>query len=83
MVVAQLIEQLLPIPEVHGLNPVIGKILLKFNICLLSNVYWKDKNKKRGLGWAIFKKKVIHMIERDNYPNRTNTNVYIGCTIIS
>ena len=27
MVVAQLVEQLLPIPEVHGTNPVIGKKL--------------------------------------------------------
>ena len=54
MVVAQLIEQLLPIPEVHGLNPVIGKILLKFNICLLSNVYWKDENKKKRPGMGHF-----------------------------
>ena len=27
VVVAQLVEQLLPIPEVHGSNPVIGKTL--------------------------------------------------------
>ena len=36
VVVAQLVEQLLSIPEVRGLTPVIGKILL--NICLLSTV---------------------------------------------
>ena len=41
--VAQLVEQSLPIPEVCGLNPVIGKKIL--NICLLSTVYWKDENK--------------------------------------
>ena len=29
VVVAQLVERLLPIPEAHGLNPVIGK-----------NLYW-------------------------------------------
>ena len=31
--VAQLVEQLLPIPEVHGSNPVIGKNLFILNIC--------------------------------------------------
>ena len=30
--VAQLVEQLLPIPEVRGSNPVIGKNLFKLNI---------------------------------------------------
>ena len=39
VVVAQFVEQLLPIPEVHGSNPVIGKNLFIFNICLLSTVY--------------------------------------------
>ena len=34
VVVAQLVEQSLSIPEVRGLTPVIGKILL--NICLLT-----------------------------------------------
>ena len=37
--VAQLVEWLLPIPEVCSLNPVIGKNLFTLNICLLSNVY--------------------------------------------
>ena len=36
---AQLVEQLLPIPEVRSSNPVIGKNLFIFNICLLSTVY--------------------------------------------
>ena len=45
VVVAQLVEQSLPIPEVHGFNPVIGKYLFKLNICLFSTVYWKDENK--------------------------------------
>ena len=40
VVVAQLVERLLPIPEVRGSNPVIGKNLyLILNICLLSTVY--------------------------------------------
>ena len=37
VVVAQLVERSLPIPEVRSSNPVIGKNLL--NICLLSTVY--------------------------------------------
>ena len=37
--VAQLVERLPLIPEVRSLNPVIGKILFKLNICLLSTVY--------------------------------------------
>ena len=36
VVVAQLVERSLPIPEVRGSNPVIGKNLF---ICLLSTVY--------------------------------------------
>ena len=35
----QLVEWSLPIPEVHGSNPVIGKNLFILNICLLSTVY--------------------------------------------
>ena len=41
VVVAQLVEQLLSIPEVRGSTPVIGKILL--NICLLSTVLKRQK----------------------------------------
>ena len=52
--VAQLVEQLLPIPEVRGSNPVIGKKIL--NICLLSTVYWKDNNKEKEAGNGPFLK---------------------------
>ena len=41
VVVAQLVEQSLSIPEVRGSTPVIGKILL--NICLLSAVLKRQK----------------------------------------
>ena len=37
VVVAQLVERLLLIPEVRGSNPVIGKNLFILNICLLKN----------------------------------------------
>ena len=39
VVVGQLVERSLPIPEVRGSNPVIGKNLFISNICLLSTVY--------------------------------------------
>ena len=39
VVVAQLVERSLPIPDVPGSNPVIGKNLFKSNICFLSTVY--------------------------------------------
>ena len=55
--VAQLVERSLLIPEVRGLNPVIGKNLFISNICLLSTVYWKDKNKEKEAGNGSFKKK--------------------------
>ena len=43
VVVAQLVERSLPKPEVRGLNPVIGKIYMYYQL------YWKDENKeKRG-----------------------------------
>ena len=40
VVVAQLVERSLPIPEVRGSNPVIGKkLLILNNYCILSTVY--------------------------------------------
>ena len=43
MVVAQLVERLLPIPEVRGSNPVIGKIILN----IYCQLYWKVENKEK------------------------------------
>ena len=52
--VAQLVERSLPMPEVRGSTPVIGKIYWTFVYCQL---YWKDENKeKRGQEWPIFLK---------------------------
>ena len=57
VVVAQLVEQSLPILEVCGSNPVISKIhLFLLNISLLSTVYWKDENKEKEAGDGPFKK---------------------------
>ena len=58
VVVAQLVERLLPIPEVRGSNPVIGKNLFiywTFVYCQLS--IEKTKIKKKRPGMAHLKKK--------------------------
>ena len=47
MVVAQMAEQLLPIPEVHGSNTVIGNFYLLRTLSLL-------KRRKRGRECQIF-----------------------------
>ena len=44
---AQLVEQLLPIPEVHGSNPVIGENL--FVYCQLCIEKTKIKKKRPGM----------------------------------
>ena len=49
MVVAQLVERLLPKPEIRGSNPVIGKIYLDYQL------YKKTKKGKRGREWLIKK----------------------------
>ena len=60
MVVAQLVEQLLSIPEVRGSNPVIGKILyLTFTV----NCIEKTKIKEKRPGLAQFFKR----LNRDNF----------------
>ena len=53
VVVPHLVELLLPTPEVHGSNPVIGKKLLNF-YCQL---FWKDKNKEKEADLNPFDKK--------------------------
>ena len=56
---AQLVEQSLPVPEVRGSNPVIGKNLFKSNIFYCQLCIEKTKIKKKRLGVAIFKKKTF------------------------
>ena len=58
VVVAQLVERSLPIPEVCSSNSVIGKNLFTLNICLLSTVYWKDENKEKEAGNGPLKKNI-------------------------
>ena len=46
---AQLVEQLLPIPEARGLNPVIGNIYVEHLFtCLLSTVLKRRKKEARN-----------------------------------
>ena len=51
MVVVQLVERSLPIPEVRGSNPVIDKL---YFTCILSIVLKRQKLRKRGREWPIF-----------------------------
>ena len=57
VVVAQLVEPSLPIPEVRGSNPVIGKNL--YLHWTFVSVNWKDENKEKEAGCGPFKKKFI------------------------
>ena len=54
VVVVQLVERLLPIPEVRGSNSDIGINLFILNICLLSTVFGKDENKEKEAGDGPF-----------------------------
>ena len=58
--VAQLVERSLPIPEVRGSNPVVGKNLIILNIYFLSPVYWKDENKEKEAGDGPFKINILN-----------------------
>ena len=57
MVVAQLVEQLLPIPEARGSNPVIGKIYIE-HLFATVNCIEKTKIKKKRSGLTHFLKNV-------------------------
>ena len=59
--VAQLVERSLPIQEVRGLNPVIGKIYWKIVFCQL---YWKDENKEKEAVNGPFKKNLYLMTSK-------------------
>ena len=52
MVVAQLVEQSLPTPEVHGSNPVIGKIYI-------DRILKRRKYRKIVREWPIYKENII------------------------
>ena len=56
VVMAQLVERLLPIAEVHGSNPVIGKIYIKnLFTCLLSTVLKRRKQIKGAMNGPLKK----------------------------
>ena len=59
MVVAQLVELSLPIPEIHGSNPAIGNIIYY-------QQYWKDENKEKeaGHGPNFKNKKIVLVFEK-------------------
>ena len=61
LVVAQLVERLLPTPEIHGLNPNIIKILST------NSTIEKTKIKKKRSGMSHLKKKVSNQL-RNFFP---------------
>ena len=56
MVVAKLVEWSLQMPEVRGLNPVIGKLFYQTFICLLSTVLKRRNKRKKRPRMAHFNK---------------------------
>ena len=60
MVVAQFVEQSLPIPEVRGSNPVIGKfIYIEHLFTVHCELKRRDKGKEAGNGPFFLKKIVV------------------------
>ena len=57
VVVAQLVERLLPIPEVCGSNPVIGNNLCIEHLFIYCQLCLKDENKEKEAGYGPFFKK--------------------------
>ena len=49
LLVAQLVEQLLPIPEICSSNPIIGKV---YFLSTVINLYSKDENTEKRPGMA-------------------------------
>ena len=63
MVVAHLVERLLPIPEICSSNPVIGKKLYPtFVYCQL---YWKDEKREKEAENGLFKKYSARLTESE------------------
>ena len=76
--VAQLVERSLPIPEVHGLNPVIGKKLYlycTFVYCQLCIEKTKIKE-KRGRVWPI--KKIHHLPRHGHLSFKMARHYYVA-----
>ena len=61
MVVAQLVERLLPSPEVRGLNPFIGKIYIER---LLSTVLKRQNKEERDREWLLFRSIFSHFSQQ-------------------
>ena len=55
VVVAQLAERSLPIPEIHGLNPIIHKVFSNVLICQ----FRKDQNKGKESGTGPLKNSIL------------------------
>ena len=54
---AQLVERSLLTPEIHGLNPVISKLLFGTFTCLLSTVLKRRKQRKEAGNGPFYREK--------------------------
>ena len=62
VVVAQLLEQLLPTPEVRSSNSAIGKIYIEHLMPTILEFEKTDIKEKRGRDWPIFKNRIKNNI---------------------
>ena len=78
MAVAQLVERSLPIAEVHGSSPVIGKIYIEHVL------YWKDENKEKEAGNGPFLKRNHWVLSKTELyiPNIGSDQCIDVCTTI-
>ena len=71
VVVDQLGEWLLPLPEIRGSNPVVGKFYL---LSTVLKPYWKDENKaKRCRNWPNLKKNKTNFVQHKFVEIQHNT----------
>ena len=73
MFVAQLVEHLLPTPEICVSNPVIGNL---FTINCIKELYWNDRKEKRG---PFFKRMLMAIFQSTNeVVSRWNSTILSG-----
>ena len=64
VVVAQLVEKMLPTPEVRGSNSVFGKNCIEY--CFLLTVFCKEEIQKKRPGMVHFKNKTFIIYQTQN-----------------
>ena len=75
VVVAQLVERSLPIPEVCSSNPAIGKNL---NWTIYRQLYWKYENKEKEAWKGTFKKTLITVLCNPSWRHYRHSDTHFG-----